>query len=269
MMHHIDTHCHLNFDAYDEDRAAVIDRAAEHGVPVVINPGIDQPSSEAAIALSQAYPGIFAAAGIHPNSSANFTAADLDWIETLARAEKVIAIGEIGLDYHWDKSPKAQQFAAFEGQLDLARRLEMPVIIHNREASDDVMRILEAWVHDLPATLRNRPGVLHSFSASTAIAERALAAGFYLGFTGPVTFKKADELRDVARQVPLDRMLVETDGPFLTPAPHRGKRNEPAYIPFIAAALASVKQISEADMAHTSTQNAIRLFQLPDDVWMD
>lgn len=183
-------------------------------------------------------------------------------IAATASTPKVVAIGEIGLDYHWRESPKETQWKAFEAQLALAKQLELPVIIHNREASDDVMTILDQWVKDLPPALQQRPGVMHSFSAPQAIAERALAAGFYLGFTGPITYKNADQLRHVAANVPLDRMLVETDGPFLTPVPYRGKRNEPAYIPIIVERLASIKQVSAETLGAATTENALRLFNI-------
>jgi TatD DNase family protein len=258
----IDTHCHLNFDGYDADRDAVIARAAEAGVTRMINPGVEAESSRAAVALAAQYSGIYAAVGIHPNDTAQFAPGDLTEIEALAKTAKVVAIGEIGLDYHWDDSPKAMQFAAFEAQLALAARLELPVIIHNREASEDVIAILEAWARDLPPALRQRPGVLHSFSAPQMIAERALAAGFYLGFTGPITYKNADDLRRVAASVPTDRLLVETDGPYLTPTPYRGKRNEPAYIPIMVERLASLHRVTPAEMAAATTANAERLFRL-------
>ncbi len=261
----IDTHCHLNFDAYDADRAEVIARAAAAGVTRVINPGVDADSSRAAVALAEQYSGIYAAVGIHPNNSTNFSDADLDWIEALASDSKVVAIGEIGLDYHWDDSPKGKQFSALEAQLTLAARLELPVIIHNREASDDLITILEHWTADLPESLRDRPGVLHSFSAPPEVAERALAAGFYLGFTGPITFKNADELRRIATSVPLERLLVETDAPFLTPSPYRGKRNQPAYIPLIIERLANLKVMLEDELAAVTVANAERLFHLPAD----
>lgn len=259
----VDTHCHLNFERYDEDRGAVIKRAKEATVIQIINPAIDLESSRAGIALHQQYSCVFAAVGIHPNSSANFSAEDLAQIKALAAEEGVVAVGEIGLDYYWEKSPKETQIAAFEAQLALAAQLELPVIIHNREASDDLIAVLETWARDLPPALKERPGVLHSFSATPAIAERALAAGFYLGFTGPITFKKAEETRAVAAQAPLDRLLVETDGPFLTPEPFRGKRNEPAYIPYIVERLALIKGISVEDMGRATTENAARLFKLP------
>ena len=256
----IDTHCHLNFEAYDDDREQVIQRALQAGVTHIINPGVDLPSSRAGLDLSQQYDGVYAAVGIHPNSTADFAPPDLDTIRELAAENKVVAIGEIGLDYYWDKSPKDQQFAAFEAQLELAAELELPVIIHNREASNDVLRVLESWVTDLPVSLKDHLGVLHSFSAPPEIAERALSIGFYLGFTGPLTFKKADELRSIARSMPQDRILVETDGPFLTPVPYRGKRNEPAYIPHIVDRLASLRQRSTDEMSTITTENAFRLF---------
>lgn len=258
----IDTHCHLNFHRYDDDRAAVIQRAADAGVTRVIIPGINIETSREAIALTQQYDGVYAAVGVHPNDTADFHASQLDTLRELAAAEKVVAIGEIGLDYHWDKSPKDVQARAFRVQLALAAELELPVIIHNREASADVLPILEDWAQTLPDTLKERPGVLHSFSAPLEFAERALAAGFYLGFTGPVTFKNADDLRRVAARVPLDRLLVETDGPFLTPAPHRGKRNEPTYVPHIAERLAKLHQISIAEIEAATTANAEHLFRL-------
>jgi TatD DNase family protein len=259
----IDTHCHLNFDRYDEDRGAVIERAADVGVTRIIIPGTDLTTSQEALELAARHDGVYVAVGIHPNSTASFSPEDLAAVEAMAGADKVVAIGEIGLDYYWDKSPKQAQHDAFQAQLELAARLELPVIIHNRDASDDVMTMLEQWVQSVPESLRERPGVLHSFSASWEIAERALVCGYYLGFTGPVTFKNAEDLRRVAARVPLDRILVETDGPFLTPFPHRGKRNEPAYIPHIVERLAALQTVSVEQMAQATTENAVRLFRLP------
>ncbi len=258
----IDTHCHLNFHQYDDDRDDVLQRSQHVGVEQIIIPGIDLATSQQAVALADQHNSIYAACGIHPNDTLNFSPDDLKPIETLANHPKVIAIGEIGLDYYWDNSPRSQQIAAFEAQLALASELRLPVIIHNREASDGVIDILERWAMTLPEELKSRPGVLHSFSAPQTIADRALAAGFYLGFTGPITFNKAEDLRAVASTIPLDRMLVETDGPYLTPVPYRGKRNEPAYIPHIVEQLAILKQISAEAMAEHTTANARRLFGL-------
>ncbi|MCU0496239.1 MAG: TatD family hydrolase [Anaerolineae bacterium] len=258
----VDTHCHLDFDRFDEDRDAVLANAAGQGVTRVINPGLDLENSRKVVEQAQRYQGVFAAVGFHPNSTAHFKPDHLAEIRELARQPKVIAIGEIGLDYYWDKSPKDAQIAAFEAQLTLAAELALPVIIHNREASEDVTAILETWVKTLPESLRSRPGVMHSFSANMAIAERILAIGFYLGFTGPITYKNAEETRRIAAQVPIDRLLVETDAPFLTPIPHRGERNQPIYIPLIVDRLASVKQVSFEEMGQATTQNADRLFRL-------
>lgn len=264
MSHLIDTHCHLNFNRYDEDRDDVLQRAADTGVVGIIIPGIDLQTSREAADLATKHKSIYAAVGIHPNSTANFLPAHLGEIEALTHRPKVIAIGEIGLDYYWDKSPPDQQKRAFEIQLELAAGLELPIIVHNRDASEDTMDILESWVSTLPDSLRNRPGVMHSFSGSAEIAERALQAGFYLGFTGPITFKKAEETRRIAASTPLDRILIETDGPFLTPVPHRGKRNEPAYVAFVAERLAKIHKVSTEEMARITNENARSLFALPD-----
>ncbi len=257
----IDTHCHLDFSAYDGLRDEIVAEATASGVTRILNPGTDLERSRAAIALAETYPAVFAAVGVHPNSTTDFSPAHLAALRDLAAHPKVIAIGEIGLDYYWDDSPKGVQRAAFEAQLGLAAALELPVIIHNRDASDDVLAVLSAWTAALPAALRDRPGVLHSFSAPQSAAERGLALGFYLGFTGPVTFKNADDLRHIAARVPADRLLVETDGPFLTPHPYRGRRpNRPAYVRFIAERLAALHAIPYEDFAAQTTANAERLF---------
>ncbi|MGJ3241018.1 MAG: TatD family hydrolase [Anaerolineae bacterium] len=259
----VDTHCHLNFDSYDVDRDAIVQAAADAGVTRIVIPAVDVETAQQSLHLSQQYEGVYVAVGVHPNSTAHFDDSTCESIEALSHHAKVVAIGEIGLDYYWDKSPKAQQRQAFEAQLALASQRELPVIIHNREASEDVIAVLEDWVQDLPASLRERPGVLHSFSAPAEIAERALAIGFYLGFTGPITFKNAEALRRVARDVPLNRLLVETDGPFLTPHPYRGKKpNKPQYILYIADRLAGLHQMTVDAMAEQTTANAEHLFQL-------
>jgi TatD DNase family protein len=256
----IDTHCHLDFELYDADRTEVIERALAAGVVRILNPAIDAVTGAGILELADAHPAIFAAVGIHPNSTANFQPSDLAPIEAQADHRRTVAIGEIGLDYYRDWSPPAQQRIAFEAQLELAARRGLPVIIHNREASADVLAVLASWVGALPDSLRARPGVLHSFSAPWRDAEKALALGFYIGFTGPVTYKKANELRQVAERVPLERLLVETDGPFLTPHPHRGERNEPAYVRFVAERISALHGISPDGLAQATTQNALALF---------
>jgi TatD DNase family protein len=256
----IDTHCHLNLHQYDEDRDQVVQRAAQAGVTRIIIPAIDVRTGNEAIQLATRYEGVYAAAGCHPNDIGEL---DFAHIEAQTGRGKVVAIGEIGLDYHWNTFPREQQIRAFEQQLELAARLNLPVIIHNRDASHDVVPILETWVNALSGDLKAHPGVLHSVSAPMEYAERALEVGFYLGFTGPITFKKAVETREIARITPADRILVETDGPYLSPEPYRGKRNEPAYIPYITAQIAQVRGVSPEAVAAMTTANAERLFRLP------
>jgi TatD DNase family protein len=257
----IDTHCHLDFDAYDGLRDQIVQEAAAAGVTRIINPGVDLPRCRAALQLADHYLGVYVAVGIHPNSTADFSDDMLAQVREMAKHPKVVAVGEIGLDYYRDRSPKTAQWAAFEAQLSLAAELSRPVIIHNRDASDDVLAILGQW---LPAALKDRPGVLHSFSAPQEIADRAVEMGFYLGFTGPVTFKKADDLRRIAARVPDDKILVETDGPFLTPHPHRGQfPNQPAYVRIIAERIAALRNVSNDEFFALTTANAERLFVLP------
>jgi TatD DNase family protein len=259
----VDTHVHLDFDAYDPDRDAVLQRAEAVGVTRLIIPGIDHATSQNAVRLSHAHAGrVYAAVGVHPNSTADFSEADLAWMRALAAERGVVSIGEIGLDYYWDRSPKAKQAEAFERQLALAAELGLPVILHNREASDDLIPIIERWAAGLSGALAQRPGVLHSVSAPFALAMRAVEAGFYLGFTGPITYKNADETRRIAAAAPLERIVVETDGPYLTPTPHRGQRNEPAYIPLMVERLAALRGLTTEAMGEATTRNAERLFGL-------
>lgn len=258
-----DSHCHLDFEQFDPDRDAVLTRAIDAGVRAILLPGVDLPSITRTFTLIDQQTGdmaLYGAVGIHPNSTAEADDNTISQIEHMAAHPRAVAIGEIGLDYHWDFSPKQTQWRWFEQQLELAARLELPVIIHNREASDDVIAILERWAATLPPSLKERPGVLHSFSAPRTIAERALRAGFYLGFTGPITYKNADEIRHVAGMMPLERMLIETDAPYLTPTPHRGKRNEPAYVRFVAERLASLRQMSVEELGKATMENPCRLF---------
>ncbi len=248
----VDTHCHLDFDSYRDDLDEVLGRAEAAGVGRVIVPGIDLDSSRAVLDLAQRHEMVLAAVGVHPNHSAGWQDGWLDEIRQLALNGQVVAIGEIGLDYYRDHSPPKVQRQAFEAQIALAVELELPVVVHNREADGDVL----AWL-DRAGPVQ---GVLHSFSSSWQVAEAALAQGYFLGFTGPITFKKAEELHQVAARAPLDRILVETDGPFLTPHPYRGKRNEPAYVRFVAQRLAELKGLDAAEVARKTSANAIRLF---------
>ena len=252
----IDTHCHLDFESFAEDRDAVVERARAAGVTRIVVPALEPENWRAVLDLADRYAGVYTAVGVHPNSSANWQDGWIDDLRQLAQHDKVVAIGEIGLDYYWDKSPKEVQHRALRLQLELAHELDLPVIIHNRESDEDVIRLLA----ESPLAGKANPGVLHSFSTSWKIAEAALEMGFCLGFTGPVTFKKADELREIVTKVPMDRILVETDAPFLTPQPHRGQRNEPAYVAFVAEKCAEVREVDTAVFAQQTTQNAERLF---------
>ena len=254
----IDTHCHLDFERFDEDRDAIVQRAAEAGVKQIIVPALDLDNCRTVLALTEKYEGVFAAIGIHPNSSASWQDSWIGVLRDLAQHPKVVAIGEIGLDYYWDKSPKSVQQRALGLQLELAAELNLPVIIHNRESNTDVIQMLS----ESPLVGRENPGVLHSFAADWETAVSALNLGYYLGFTGPVTFKKADDLREIAKKVPNDRILVETDAPFLTPHPYRGKRNEPAYVAYVAERLAEERGVSTAVFAQQTTANAQRLFSV-------
>jgi len=260
----VDTHCHLYFAAFDADRAAVLERARAAGVRRVIVPGVDCPSSMQALQLAQQHREVTAAVGIHPNSSATVPPEGWAQLRELAGAEQVVAIGEFGLDYYRERSPKALQWQSCEAQLELARQVEKPVILHNREASEDLLSLLEAWAPTAAPRLQGRLGVLHSFSAGQGIAQRALDLGFYLGFTGPLTYKNAGGLREIAAYVPPERLLIETDAPFLAPQQHRGRRNEPAYLRHVNAQLAALHSVSAAAMARQTSANAQRLFALAD-----
>lgn len=254
----VDTHCHLDFESFDADRDIVISRAADAGVEAIVIPALDLGNARAVLALAHSRAGLYAAVGVHPNSTAAWHEAMLDDLSALASETDVVAVGEIGLDYHWDSSPAATQQRALRAQLSLAADLGLPVIIHNREATEDVLRLLA----ESPLAGRDRAGVLHSFSADRAAAESALDLGFYIGVTGPVTYKKADELRDVAAAVPLERLLLETDAPFLAPHPLRGQRNEPAHVALVAARIAEERGLSLDELAAATTENARRLFRL-------
>jgi TatD DNase family protein len=256
----IDTHCHLNFDRFDRDREAVVARAVKMGVTAMINPGVDLRSSRAAIALAERYEPVYAAVGIHPTSTDGLDQAALRALREMAQHPKVVAIGEIGLDYYWPDQPNrdwpcaspSTQRAAFRRQLDLAAELGLPVIIHDREAHTDVMIGLE--------DSRGVSGVLHSFSGDLDLAEWAIDLGFYVGITGPVTFRRNQELKTVARQIDFERLLVETDAPFLTPAPYRG-RNEPAYVHVVAQEIARLRGCDLPAVAQQTSDNARTLFQ--------
>ena len=252
----IDTHCHLHWTGFDPDRDEVIQRAIGAGVTRMVSIGEDVPSSRRSIELADQHPAVYAAVGVHPNDCAPFDAAMLNEIRSLAQHPKVVAIGEIGLDYYWHKVDREQQVRAFQAQLGLAAELNKPVIIHSRYAVSDIMTLLENFLRD--AT--HIAGVLHSYFDNLEVAQRAFELGFFIGVSGPITFKKAERERAVVKQVPLDRILIETDAPFLTPTPHRGRRNEPAYVRYVAETIAQITALPLEQVARQTTANAARLF---------
>jgi len=247
----IDSHAHLNFPQFDADREAVIARARKAGLVAILNVGTDLASSRTAVKLAEKYDFLYAAVGVHPHDARTLTPTVLDELRRLARHPKVVAIGEIGLDYYRDLSPRPMQQWAFADQLALAAELGLPVVVHSREAHDDVLATLQGW---------DGVGVLHSYSAGPERLEEVLELGFYIGISGPVTFPKANRLRAVAATVPLERLLVETDCPYLTPEPHRGRRNEPAYVQYVVEAVARARETSPKAVARATADNARRLF---------
>lgn len=249
----IDTHAHLALGQFNDDRAAALARAADAGVARIVEIGYDLPSSRAAVALAEAHPQIFAVAGIQPN---HVHEAPADWeaqLRELCAHAKVVAVGEIGLDYHWMQAPPPEQERLFRAQLVLARELGLPVVIHSREAHDDTLRVLRD-------AARDQPGVMHSFSGDWAYAAACLELDFMLSLSGPLTFPKAAELHEVARRAPLERLLIETDSPYLSPHPHRGQRNEPAHVRFVAERLAALREQPLEDVAAQIWNNAERIF---------
>jgi TatD DNase family protein len=254
----VDTHAHLDDERFAEDLPAVLERARAAGVRRVVTVAVTAASSAACVALAETYPLLAATVGIQPNHVAQAGPGDWDKVRQLAEHPCVVAIGETGLDRHWDHTPFAQQEDYFARHLELARQHHLAVVIHCREAEADVVRMLRAD-HADHGPVR---GVMHSFTGDAATAEACLDLGLYVSFAGMVTYKNAQALRDVARRIPLDRLLVETDSPYLAPTPVRGRRNEPAYVVHTAACLASVLDMDLAALAEQTTQNARNLFGL-------
>ncbi len=257
-----DTHAHLDLPQFDSDRAEVIERALEAGVTRIVTIGINLASSRAAIALAERCSHIYVAVGIHPHDARTLDDAALVVLRKLAVHPRVVAIGEIGLDFYRDLSPREQQQIAFERQLELAAELDLPVIIHCREAQAQVMATLERWAARHPAPHNGWRGVLHAFSGDQAMAEAARAIGFMIALGGPVTFQNARRLQALVPQLSLDQLLLETDAPYLAPHPHRGRRNEPAYLTLVAEAVACLYGMSSAEIVSQTTANAVRLFGL-------
>ncbi|WP_027415757.1 TatD family hydrolase [Aneurinibacillus terranovensis] len=252
-----DTHAHLNDEKFNEDRQDVIARARENGVSLICNIGYNRETITTSLELTRQYDFIYTAIGWHPQDAKTMTDDDLAWIEKLASEEKkVVAIGEIGLDYYWDTSPKDVQHDVFRKQIRLAKKLKLPIIIHDREAHQDIINILRE------EEAEEVGGIMHCFSGSPEMATECINMNFYISLGGPVTFKNAKKPKEVAEHVPLDRLLIETDCPYLTPEPYRGKRNESGYVRYVAEKIAGLKNISFEKIAEITTENAKKLFQI-------
>ena len=250
-----DTHAHYDAEQFASDREAVLSALPAAGVGLVVDPGCDVASSREAAALAERFDHVYAAAGIHPEDCAGCTDADFDAIRELCRREKVVAVGEIGLDYYWKENPPRDfQEQVFRRQIELALELDLPVIIHDREAHGDSLRI----VLDYPG-LR---GVFHCFSGSPEMAQELLKRGWYLGFDGPITYKNAKRAPEVAAITPMDRIVIETDAPYMAPVPFRGKRNDSRLLPYVVEKLAEWKGVTPEEMTDITWQNGLRLFRL-------
>jgi TatD DNase family protein len=254
----VDTHAHLVGDEFDADRDEVIARAHDAGITTIITVGTGIESARRSIELSEKYPSILAVIGIHPHAASTATETDIEIIAQLAEHEKVVAIGEIGLDFYRNYSPRDSQLRVFQWQLDLAARLDLPVVIHCREAHEEMLAILHEWTDQ--HLERPSPGVIHCFMGDIETARKYLEMGFYLSLAGFITYPVNRNAHDVIRSIPADRLMVETDCPMLTPQPHRGQRNEPAYVRYTAEELANIRNVPLEILARETTKNAHRLF---------
>lgn len=254
MLSLFDTHTHMDAPEFDEDRHEMIARAIDNGVDLFVNIGFNRETIPSTLALADQYKQIYAAIGWHPVDSVFMQEGDLEWIEELAAHPKVVAIGEIGLDYHWDTSPKDVQERVFRQQIRLAKKLKKPIVIHNRDAHEDVVRILrEEKAEEIG-------GIMHCFSGSWETAQLCLDMNFYISFGGPVTFKNARVPKEVLAKTPLDKILIETDSPYLTPHPFRGKRNESGYVSLVAQAAAEIKGMTVEEIGLITLENGKKCF---------
>jgi TatD DNase family protein len=251
----VDSHCHLDFPDFADDLAAVVSRAEQSGVGVMVSIGTHLSRFSGVLAVADRYPSVYCTAGIHPHEAGSAPPASEDALRTLALHPKVIGFGETGLDFYYDKSPRSEQEASFRTHIAAARAAGLPVVIHSRDADRDMARILAEEMD------RGRfAGLLHCFSSGADLARTALDLGLYISVSGIITFKNSSPLRDIVADIPLDRLLVETDCPYLAPSPHRGRRNEPAFVRHTADALAAIKGVSAAEVAEATTANFLRLF---------
>ena len=252
-----DTHCHLSDEKFVDDIDAVFENMRQAGVELAVNVGDGSADEQPVLELADKHPGLYAATGVHPQDALKFESDSLDKLRVWLSHPKTVALGEIGLDYYYDNAPHEVQLDVFYKQLTLAREIGKPVIMHIRDGHGDALNLLRAHKNELPA------GVMHCFSGSVEVAREYLNMGFYISFAGPVTFKNAAKLPDVAKYVPADRILVETDSPYLAPVPMRGRRCEPQYVEYVAECLAGLFGVDKAHVARQTTANAVRLFRLP------
>ncbi|MBE9486643.1 MAG: YchF/TatD family DNA exonuclease, partial [Chloroflexi bacterium] len=250
----VDSHAHLDSGQYDNDRQTTIQRAIDNGISHILTIGCDLNSSQASVTLAHEYDNIYAAVGVHPHDATEISATTLNQLRKLLNRPKVVALGEIGLDFFRDRSPREIQRAAFRQQIRLAKEVGKPIIVHDRDAHEEVLQILEE------ENASQVGGVLHCFSGDLTMARKCLELGFYLSFPGTITYPKNDAGREIAREIPIDRLLVETDCPYLTPQQFRGKRNEPAYVRYTAEKVAELKGLSVADVARITSRNCFDLF---------
>ena len=261
-----DTHCHIDMPAFNEDFDATLQRAVDAGLEFVIIPALDCSTAQNALALARQRPDFFyLAVGIHPTYTAEVDPDCLSQLASLAAQPGVIAMGELGLDYYWDYATPAQQKAVLLPQLELARELNLPLVVHNRDAEEDLGPILLNWQAGLPAShpLKDRPGVMHSYTGPQELAQELADVGFYFGIGGPVTYKNGKDKQALVAILPHEKILLETDSPYLPPHPNRGKRNEPAYIPLIAAKIGEIWGMDAEEVGRITTANAKRLFGIP------
>jgi TatD DNase family protein len=249
-----DSHAHLNAIQYEEDIVEVIQRARDEKVTHIVVVGFDRDTISKAMELTDKYDMIYAAVGWHPVDAIDMTDEDLNWIKQLASHPKVVAIGEMGLDYYWDKSPKDIQKEVFRKQIQLAKEVKLPIIIHNRDATEDVVRILQE------EDASEVGGIMHCFTGSLEVAKQCMDMNFYISFGGPVTFKNAKKPKEVVKEIPMDRLLIETDCPYLTPHPFRGKRNEPSYVKYVAEQIAELRGVTLEEVGTKTSDNARKLF---------
>ncbi|MGA7731238.1 MAG: TatD family hydrolase [Chloroflexia bacterium] len=251
----VDSHAHLDSEDYDGDREAVVRRAWEFGLVAIVTIGIEPGDWDKTLRIAGEHGGVYPALAVHPNSAGQANDETLARLRTLCKEHKAVAVGETGLDYYREYVPHEKQRESFRAHLALARELDLPVIIHNRDAGQDVLKVLRE-------DGRGTRGVMHSFSGDVAYAKECIELGYMISLAGPVSFRKATDKHSVAREVPLDRLLVETDCPFLTPEPFRGRRNEPAYVAYTARAIADLRGVPLEAVATATTENAMKLFGL-------